>query len=192
MKRVFEKYLDDWKENPRRKPLILRGARQVGKTYLVDHFGQSSFKFYLKVNPEKDSQLKSVFQQTNPRLIINELTALYNIPILENETLLFIDEVQVLPEAITALRYFYEEVPGLHVIAAGSLLDHMLNEISYSMPVGRVEFAYLYPMNFVEFLLANEQPGLVDYISNFDAGKSFSDAIHQQIKGWLRRNASCR
>ncbi len=186
MKRLFESHLQSWKVSPNRKPLIIRGARQVGKTYIVDQLGKSSFKYYLKINPEKDAGLKSIFQLNNPQLIITELSALTNIPIIENETLLFIDEIQLLPEALVALRYFFEDMPGLHVIAAGSLLDHTLNELPYSMPVGRVEFAYLYPMNFVEFLMANNQNGLVDYLTVFTLEKTISEAIHQKISSWLR------
>lgn len=186
MKRYIESYFQKWKTNPHRKPLIIRGARQVGKTYVVDKFGQENFKYYLKVNPEQDAGLKSIFQSNNPQLIINELSALYSTPLIEGETLLFIDEVQLLPEAIASLRYFHEEMPGLHVIAAGSLLDHTLNELPYSMPVGRVEFAYMYPLNFKEFLLANKQDGLIKYLNDFSFGKPFSPALHQKISEYLR------
>ncbi len=186
MKRFLMEYLEGWIANPRRKPLILRGARQVGKTYLIDKLGQSSFKYYLKANPERNPELKSVFEQNNPQIIINELSAIYNVPVIECETLIFIDEIQSLPEAIIALRYFYEDMPGLHIVAAGSLLDHTLNEIQYSMPVGRLEFAYLYPMNFPEFLIANGQEALYNYISLFDFDKLFSKAIHKKLVGWLR------
>jgi len=185
-KRLFQSYLDQWITSPNRKPLIIRGARQVGKTWLVDQLGSNSFDYYLKVNPEKTPNLHSVFQLVDPQLIVNELSALFDTPVVEGKTLLFIDEVQLLPEALIALRYFYEEMPGLHVIAAGSLLDHTLNEMNYSMPVGRVEFAYLYPMNFVEFLLANGKTGLVDYLSACRVNQQFGEALHSQIINWLR------
>jgi len=186
MQRTIEDYLLKWKDNPGKKPMIIRGARQVGKTYVVDKFGQNNFTHFLKVNPEKEEGLKTIFASKKPHQIVDELTALYNIPIIEGKTLLFIDEVQLLPEAIAALRYFYEEMPGLHVVAAGSLLDHTLNEMPQSMPVGRVEFAYMYPLNFMEFLLANQQNGLVKYMCDFRFDKPFSKAIHQQLLTWLR------
>ena len=186
MKRYIESYFQEWKINPRKKPMIIRGARQVGKTYIIDKFGKENFKHYLKINPEQDTSLKSIFQNKNPQLIINDLTALYSIPVIEGETLLFIDEVQVLPEAIATLRYFYEEMPGLHVIAAGSLLDHTLNELPYSMPVGRVEFVYMYPLNFKEFLLANKQKGLITYLNDFSFSTPFNPALHQKIAEYLR------
>ncbi len=186
MKRFIGSYLSAWKINPYRKPLIIRGARQVGKTYVVDEFGKGNFKYYLKINPEQEEGLKTIFQSKKPQLIINELSALYGIPVTEGETLLFIDEIQMIPEAIAALRYLYEQMPGLHIIAAGSLLDHTLNELPYSMPVGRVEFAYMYPLNFQEFLLANKQEGILGYINAFSIDKPFSQALHQKILEYLR------
>ncbi len=186
MKRYFDTYLRSWKNNKRHKPLIIRGARQVGKTYSIDKFGRENFKYYLKVNAEQDTGLKAAFQSKNPQLIITELSALFGIPVVEGETLLFIDEIQMIPEAIASLRYFYEQMPALHVVAAGSLLDHTLNELNYSMPVGRVEFAYLFPLSFEEFLLANQQKGLLDYIDSFDTGSRYSGAVHQKIIEFLR------
>ncbi len=186
MKREIEQYLLHWKDSVNRKPLILRGARQVGKTFSVIKFGKENFDDVLLLNAEQDDNLKNVFNSKNPTLIINELSALYNKPVIEGKTLLFIDEIQLLPEAIAALRYFYEQMPGLHVIAAGSLLDHTLNELPYSMPVGRVEFAFMYPMNFREFLLANDQQGVVNYLDKFSPDESFSEAIHQKLIEFLR------
>lgn len=186
MKRFIESYLLSWKSSPYRKPLIIRGARQVGKTYLVDKFGEGYFKYYLKINPEQEGNLKIIFQSKNPKLIVNELSTLFGIPIIEGETLLFIDEIQIVPEAIVALRYFHEQMPGLHIIAAGSLLDHVLNELPYSMPVGRVEFAYMYPLNFKEFLLAIKQDSLIDYINSFSFDKLFSQTLHEKIIEFLR------
>ena len=186
MKREIEQYLLYWKDSINRKPLILRGARQVGKTFSVIKFGKENFDDVLLLNAEQDDNLKNVFNSKNPTLIINELSALYNKPVIEGKTLLFIDEIQLLPEAIVALRYFYEQMPGLHIIAAGSLLDHTLNELPYSMPVGRVEFAFMYPMSFKEFLLANDQQGVVNYLDKFSPDESFSEAIHQKLIELLR------
>lgn len=186
MERNIEQYLIDWKSSPNRKPLILRGARQVGKTFIVEKFGKTHFEQYLCINLEHDSGLKTVFESNHPQNIINELTILYNTPLIEGKTLLFIDEVQILPEAIASLRYFYEQKPGLHIIAAGSLLDHTLNEIQYSMPIGRVEYAYMFPLNFNEFLTAMGEIGLCNYICNFSTDNNFSEAIHAKISDYLR------
>ncbi|MEA3494603.1 MAG: AAA family ATPase [Bacteroidota bacterium] len=186
MKRQIEDYLKQWKSNKNRKPLIIRGARQVGKTYTITKFGEKHFKQYLKINLEENENLKSFFKDKNPRNIINELSVFFNKPIIPGKSLLFIDEIQLSQDAITVLRYFHEQMPDLHIIAAGSLLDHTLNEMQYSMPVGRVEFAYMYPLNFKEFLLALGEKVLIDYIESFSLNNQFSKLIHSKITDYLR------
>ena len=186
MYRKIEKYLADWKTSLYRKPLILRGARQVGKTYTIEKFAKENFKHFLKINLEQDRNLQHVFESLNPQQIINELTALYQVPIIDGDTLLFIDEIQVSPKAIASLRYFYEQKPGLHVISAGSLLDITLNEMQYSMPVGRVDFAFMYPLSFYEFLDAIDENGLLSAIDNFASQKTIGIAIHIRILELLR------
>ncbi len=186
MYRNIEKYLADWKSGSYRKPLVVRGARQVGKTYTIEKFAKENFKHYLKINLEQERSLHHVFESLQPQQIINELTALYQVPIVDGETLLFIDEMQVMPKAIVVLRYFYEERPGLHIISAGSLLDITLNEMQYSMPVGRIDFAFMYPMTFCEFLDALNQSGLVNTINGFTPDKKISPAIHNRILELLR------
>lgn len=186
MKRNIENYLVAWKDSPKRKPLILRGARQVGKTFIINAFGKNHFEHYLSINLEQDRNLQAVFASNNPEIIINELTSLYNVPVKAGKTLLFVDEIQASPVAIASLRYFYEQTPGLHIIAAGSLLDHTLNEVKYSMPIGRVEYAYLYPLNFMEFCTALGETGLCEYIRNFSPDKNFSGTIHSRISEYLR------
>lgn len=186
MYRKIEKYLADWKDSSYRKPLVIRGGRQVGKTYTIDKFARNNFKHYLKINLEQERNLQNVFESLQPQQIINELTALYQVPIVDGDTLLFIDEIQVSPQAIVALRYFYEQKPGLHIISAGSLLDITLNEMKYSMPVGRVDFAFMYPMTFYEFLAAINENGLVKAINEFAPNEKFSMAIHNRILELLR------
>lgn len=186
MKRNIENYLVAWKDSPKRKPLILRGARQVGKTFIINAFGKTHFEHYLSVNLEQDRNLQAVFTSNNPEIIINELTSLYNVPVIPGKTLLFLDEIQASPAALASLRYFYEQTPDLHIIAAGSLLDHTLNEVRYSMPIGRVEYAYLHPLNFMEFCTALGETGLCDYMSSYSPDQSFSEAIHSRIAGYLR------
>lgn len=186
MKREIEDYFINWKNSYKRKPLILRGARQVGKTFIVDKFAHENFKYYLKINLEQNSDLLTIFETNNPERIINDLTILFQIPIVDNQTLIFIDEIQCSPKAIASLRYFYEQKPDLHIIAAGSQLDHTLNEIQYSMPVGRVEFAYMYPLTFKEFLWAMNENAIVNLIENFSLENSISIAIHNKISELLR------
>ncbi len=133
--------------------MLLRGARQVGKTWLVEKLAQEKFENYVKVDFEEDSQILSLFEGAlNPQQICIELELRTGKSILEGKTLLFFDEIQICPRAIMALRYFYEKMPGLHVIAASSLLEFAFAEISF--PVGRIQLLEIHPMNFSEFLLA--------------------------------------
>ncbi len=185
MKRFAENYLIDWKVRRDRKPLILRGARQTGKTYLVEKFAQAHFDNILKVDFEFDVDAKSIFQSRDPKIITSELSLYFDIEIKANHTLLFLDEIQACPEAIVALRYFYEKMPELHIVAAGSLLDFTLREFKYSMPVGRIEFLYLNPMTFLEFLFSLN-PNLFEYITNWTINEKINDAIHKKLTDILR------
>jgi len=186
MKREIEQTLLEWKLRTNRKPLILRGARQVGKTFTVEQFVNEHFENYVKLNLEEKPELRKLFDQNDSKLIVNQISVILDTDISAGKTLLFIDEIQNYPKAIQTLRYFYEQIPDLHIIAAGSLLDYALNDMQYSMPVGRVEFAYMYPLNFREFLVANSQNRLLEYIQNFDFQSEFSTVIHQKIMEYLR------
>lgn len=185
MKRFAEKHLLAWKDRIGRKPLIVRGARQTGKTYLIEDFAESHFRKFLKVDFEFDIAAKSFFNARDPLKITSELSLYFDTDIEEGNTLLFLDEIQACPEAIAALRYFYEKMPGLHVVAAGSLLDFTLRDFAYSMPVGRIEFLYLHPLSFEEFLLASH-PKMLDCIKSFTLADELNDAIHQKISELLR------
>lgn len=185
MKRFAEDYLLEWKDRYDRKPLIIRGARQTGKTYLVEKFARAHFQQFLKIDFEFDPDAKTLFNTKDPEAIVNRLSLYYDQEIDEGAALLFFDEIQACPEAIAALRYFYEKKPGLHLIAAGSLLDFTLRDFGYSMPVGRIEFLYLQPLSFEEFLLAT-QPRLLDYIQRFTIHEKMDDAIHRKLSEWLR------
>ena len=160
MKRVCDINLLKWRNSSDRKPMIVRGARQVGKTFSITNFGNSHFKFFVKIDFEKEIGIKKIFDgDLSPDTIIELLELEKSIKINIGETLLFLDEVQLCPRAIMALRYFFEELPELHVIAAGSLLEFELEKISF--PVGRVEFMYMYPLSFDEFLIATGHERLV-------------------------------
>jgi len=170
-KRAVSKYLEEWKHSTRRKPLILRGARQVGKTTLVSHFSKS-YEFYLHLNLEKSKDLAYFSSNNSVKDIIESLLLSHNIPsIAVNKTLLFIDEIQESPEAIQMLRYFHEDFPKLHVIAAGSLLEFAMKKVK-SFPVGRVEFLYIHPINFSEFLQAVNQKLAAEQLDNIPVNKS--------------------
>jgi uncharacterized protein len=131
-------YIDllDWKCRLDRKPLLVRGARQVGKTFLVEAFGHQEFESVLTVNLEQKEALHRLFACMDPHRIVQELGLYFNQSVVPGKTLLFLDEVQACPKAIACLRYFQEQLPDLHVIAAGSLLEFALREFQHSMPVG--------------------------------------------------------
>ena len=161
-RQIFNKLLE-WKLSSNRKPLVLRGARQVGKTTLVKSFA-ARYPHFISLNLEKPSD-KSFFEDFDQvQDIVESIFLAQNLSIdaLPN-TLLFLDEIQELPKAIHLLRYFYEEFPDLHVIAAGSLLEFAIKQVS-SFPVGRVQFLYLHPLNFQEYLEATGQEALVEQL----------------------------
>jgi len=162
MKRDIDSKLLEWKKRTRRKPLILRGARQVGKTYSLKKFG-ASFDSLALVDLEKNSKLHTVFDGdlSGPRLIA-DLEVMLGMKIIPGKTLLFIDEIQACPRAITALRYLYEDEPDLHVVAAESLLEFALQDISF--PVGRVQFMTLRPLCFAEYLSAIGNEIAAEYV----------------------------
>lgn len=161
MKRVAEKQILEWKNSSRRKPLIIRGARQVGKTWLVENFLAKQFESFVKIDLEKRRDIHSYFEgDLDPKTILPYLE-LESDRIIPGKTLLFFDEIQVCPRAIMALRYFYEQMPELHVVAAGSLLEFAFGEIS--VPVGRVQYLYLHPMTFYEYLLAMGKEPMAEF-----------------------------
>jgi uncharacterized protein len=159
-------HLYQWTNKENRKPLIINGARQVGKSWLVREIGNKYFDGnIIEINFEKNLELNQIFKSNlEPSRIINEISLFTNKQIRAGKDLLFFDEIQMCPEALMSLRYFYEELPLLHIIAAGSLLDFSFRNISF--PVGRVEFMELFPMNFMEYLIARERDSIVQLIKN--------------------------
>ncbi len=168
MKRIITEKLVEWKVDPMRKPLLIRGARQVGKTYSVLEFAKTHFASNTHViNLEKYPELHSIFDlNLDSNRILGELELVLNKRIIPGEDLLFFDEIQECPKAIMALRYFYEENPELHLIAAGSLLEFALHNISF--PVGRLQMLTMYPMSFEEFLMAVGKELLADKLKSSD------------------------
>ncbi len=178
-KRIVDFHLEKWKKDPFRKPLLLRGARQVGKTYAVRRLG-GQFKSYVEVNFESLKEAASIFEKDLiPEKIILSLSLLLKTPIIPGETLLFFDEVQEAPRAILALRYFYEEMPNLHVIAAGSLLEFAVEKVG--IPVGRISMLYMYPLSFMEYLSATGNHLIGKEILNHRIGIPMEDAVHKRI-----------
>jgi len=166
--------------------MIVRGARQVGKTFLVETFGKSHFPSFLTVNLEKKEELHPLFTRMEARHIVQELSLYFNQPIVPGQTLLFLDEIQACPKAIACLRYFHEEMPDLHVIAAGSLLDFSLREFKHSVPVGRIEYLHMNPMTFQEFLRAIGEETLASHLDGFHIGDDLGAAVSLKLRDLLR------
>ena len=184
-KRHIDAQLLEWKESPRHLPLLIRGARQVGKSTAVRQLGKT-FKYFVEVNLEKQPALKDFFTRNiDVHRTCQNLSGTLAVPIIPGETLLFIDEIQVSQEAILALRYFKEDYPELHLIAAGSLLEFALEELP-SMGVGRIRSLYLYPFSFDEFLMAQSQDLLVEFKRKASADNPLPQAAHQELTAQLR------
>lgn len=181
MYRHIESNLLDWKDAPTRKPLLVRGARQVGKSYSVEKFGREHFESMLLVNFELEPLFSSCFEHLDPRKVINALELVTQISIVPGKTLLFLDEIQQCPKAIMALRYFKEKMPELHVIGAGSFLEFVIDDERYQQPVGRVESLYMKPCSFVEFLLARGDAALVDYMSTVTLEEGIEPVVHEML-----------
>ena len=150
-----------WKNAYEHLPILLRGARQIGKTTAVQQFANANFSHMVNINFELDPDYANCFQTLKPQEIINQVLLKQNTPIIPGKTLLFLDEIQSCPRAIMALRYFKEQMPELHVIGAGSLLEFALNDKNFRMPVGRVQFLYMHPLSFYEYLAAKEKQGKI-------------------------------
>lgn len=152
--RLVDKYLSEWASQTSHKPLLLRGARQVGKSTAVRHLAEQ-FEYFVEINFERQPVYKQLFQNDlDVRIIVPQMAAMAGIPIEASKTLLFLDEIQSCPEAIMSLRFFKEDLPELHVVAAGSLLEFALEELP-TFGVGRIHSMFMFPMTFDEFLLAN-------------------------------------
>jgi uncharacterized protein len=187
LKREIEKELYLWRARENRMPLLIRGGRQVGKTYLVEAFGREAFSHCMTVNFEFQPELKRCFETLDPKEILNKLGLLLKQDIQPGETLLFLDEIQECPSALTALRYFKEKLPSLHVIGAGSLLEFTLKAQDFRMPVGRVQFLHLYPVSFAEFLNALGHTKLQELLSTVQEHDSIDEVIHQKLLDLVRQ-----
>lgn len=178
MKRRIEAGLLNWKNQKDRKPLIVYGARQVGKTYSIISFGKNNYADYAYFNFEANEELKSIFDRNlEPSRIVLELGAVLGKRI-SGHTLIIFDEIQAAPKALTSLKYFYEQAPEYHIIAAGSLLGVALERENYSFPVGKVNSINMYPMDFYEFLMATENEALADII---EAGYRDDTPLSEQL-----------
>lgn len=184
-KRLIDQYLVEWADSVSHKPLLLRGARQVGKSTAVRHLGEK-FKNFVEINLERDSRLREIFQvNLDVKRIVAELSAIVGRSITAGETLLFIDEIQMCPEAVMSLRFFKEDMPELHVVAAGSLLEFALQELP-TFGVGRIHSMFMYPMTFDEFLTANGEQLLLDARNKASAASPLSTPLYDKIVSLYR------
>jgi uncharacterized protein len=185
MKRTIDAALDEWKFKSNRLVLLLRGARQVGKTYSVRALG-ATFPHFLEINFEAQAQACVFFEgDLNINDLCEKLSAYTRVPIIPGETLIFFDEVQACPRCLRALRFFYEKLPALHVVAAGSLLEFAISEIP-SFGVGRIASLFMQPMSFKEFLCAEGSELLADYVKKNGVSKPLDAPFHEKLLERLR------
>lgn len=180
MERFIMKKLKEWKNSNTRKPLILKGARQVGKTYILKYFGKNNYDFTAYFNFDHDEGLKDLFKNTkDPRRIIEQLSLIIGHKIGEKDTLIIFDEIQECPDALNSLKYFFEETPNYHIACAGSLLGIRLSKTSF--PVGKVDFLNLYPMTFSEFLIADNCENLVEFMETIKEIENIPQIFETQL-----------
>ena len=178
MNRIIDYFLQEWKYKDSRKSLLLRGARQVGKTHSVRKLGMT-YESFVEINFEAEPLAITIFEQNlDCKRIIRDLNLQFGYNIIPGKTLLFFDECQIAPKAIMALRYFYETMPELHVIAAGSLLDFAIEQIG--IPVGRVESLYMYPVSYIEYVAATNKAAIA-HILDYHEHEQQSEHIHNSL-----------
>lgn len=176
-----------WKNAPDRKPVLLKGARQTGKTWVMETFGKECFEYCAKFDFDRQPELKSVFQASkNPDRIIKELTLYCQVPILPGKTLIIFDEIQECEEALNSLKYFYEDAPEYHVVAAGSLLGVAVKRRNMAVPVGKVRILKLYPITFKEFLRASDA-ATYNYVNSLQEIQRLPEIILNKLRTEYRR-----
>ena len=185
---MYRKIMEDllkWKNDKYRKPLILRGARQVGKTYILKHFGEENYEGVAYFNFDHDEKLYSMFENTkDPARILEQLAFVYGKAIQPEKTLIIFDEIQECPNALNSLKYFNEEANEYHIVSAGSLLGIRLSHTSF--PVGKVDFLDMYPMTFTEFLEADGCKNLVDYMDSIKTIENIPDIFFNRLNEKLK------
>ncbi len=185
MKRFILDKLIKWKDSKYRKPLILKGARQIGKTYILKQFGEENYEGVAYFNFDHDEDLYNLFNKTkDPKRILEQLAFIYGKAIVPEKTLIIFDEIQECPDALNSLKYFQEEANEYHIVCAGSLLGIRLSHTSF--PVGKVEFLNMYPMTFSEFLIADNCENLVEYMKSIKDIENIPDIFFNQLEEKLK------
>lgn len=189
MYRKIQKSLREWKNGQYRKPLILQGARQVGKTYALLEFGRTEYENVAYFNFETDERLSKTFEENiNPSYLIPILSRISNQTIIKEKTLIILDEIQLCEKALTSLKYFCEDAPEYHIIVAGSLLGVAVNRKQFSFPVGKVDMMTLYPMDFEEFLMAHNENDLLNTIrESFRNDSPMPSVLHEVALEYYRK-----
>ena len=183
-RKIMEKLIE-WKNDKDRKPLILRGARQVGKTYIIKQFGEENYEGVAYFNFDHDTELYNMFENTkDPLRILEQLSFVSGKAIIPGKTLIIFDEIQECPNALNSLKYFEEEAKEYHIISAGSLLGIRLSHTSF--PVGKVNFLDMYPMTFTEFLEADGCKNLVDYMNSIKSIEKIPDIFFDKLSEKLK------
>lgn len=186
MERTAYQALKTWKGSQLRKPLVVQGARQVGKTYLIKSFGEKEYQHILYLNFEENPELNKLFEgDLNPEKLVQHISAFTAKQVTAGATLLFFDEIQACPKALTSLKYFYEQAPEQHVIAAGSLLGVSVGKAT-SFPVGKVHFLHLYPLSFFEFLIAQKEEILISTVFDNKPIEALPEILHNKLTDLLR------
>jgi predicted AAA+ superfamily ATPase len=189
LKRSLDNELIKWKKSSFRQPLLVRGARQVGKTFSIQRFGSKYFNNCVTLNFEEQPESAACFETLNVTEILEKISILKSVQITPGKTLLFMDEIQSCPESIVSLRYFYEKMPELHVIGAGSLLEFALRSSDFKMPVGRISSLYMEPLSFAEFLDAQGHENLIKYLDQVDIYTKlenlYKDILEKILKKYL-------
>lgn len=186
MRRDRSKFLLDWLSSSSRKPLVIRGARQVGKTWLIRDLAESTQKRLVELNFERRPEFASFFSSNEPKEILQNIGAFFGFVIEPEKAILFLDEIQVATHLLAKLRWFAEEMPELPVVAAGSLLDFALTDHEFSMPVGRIGYMYLEPLSFEEFLDAVGYSSLREYLKSYTLNMKIPKVIHDQLNAAMK------
>lgn len=191
IKREIINAFKQWKDAPNRKPILLEGARQIGKTWAMEAFGNEEFDYCVRFDFDRQPELKSVFQMTkSPERIVKELTLYCDYPIIAGRTLIIFDEIQECEEALNSLKYFYEDAPQYHIIAAGSLLGVAVKKRKMTVPVGKVKVMKMFPITFKEFLRASDSQ-TYEYIESLEEIRHLPEVILNKLRTEYRRYQVC-
>ncbi len=176
-----------WKEDPHRKPILLEGARQIGKTWAMETFGKECFEHCAKFDFDRQPEVKAAFQVSkDPRRILKELSMYSDVPLVAGQTLIVFDEIQECEEAFNSLKYFYEEAPDFHIIAAGSMLGVAVKKRRMTVPVGKVEIIRMFPVSFKEFLRASDEKTFA-FVEELDTPRHLPEIVLNKLKTEYRR-----